>query len=60
MAMRRQTREEVPKVKLTREKLVEAAGIFKYIRPYRWSFFFGLVLLFLSTLLFWCFPISPG
>jgi len=60
MAMRRQTREEEPKVKLTREKLIEAAGIFKYIRPYRWSFFFGLVLLFLSTLTFLVFPYLSG
>jgi len=60
MAMRRQTREEETKVKLTREKLIEAAGIFKYIRPYRWSFFFGLVLLFLSTLTFLVFPYLSG
>ncbi|NBC06815.1 MAG: ATP-binding cassette domain-containing protein [Bacteroidetes bacterium] len=60
MAMRRQTREDEPKVKLTREKLIEAAGIFKYIRPYRWSFFFGLVLLFLSTLTFLVFPYLSG
>lgn len=60
MAMRRQKRDDEPKVKLTREKLIEAAGIFKYIRPYRWSFFFGLVLLFLSTLTFLIFPYLSG
>ena len=60
MAMRRQNKEGAPKVRLTRENLREAAGIFKYIRPYRGAFIFGLVLLFLSTLTFLVFPYLSG
>jgi len=60
MAMRRQNKEDAPKVRLTRENLREAAGIFKYIRPYRGAFIFGLVLLFLSTLTFLVFPYLSG
>ncbi len=44
------------KVKLTRENLREALAIFKYIRPYRWHFIIGMVLLFLSSLVFMIFP----
>jgi len=58
--MRRQNKEDAPKVRLTRENLREAAGIFKYIRPYRGAFIFGLVLLFLSTLTFLVFPYLSG
>ncbi len=60
MATRRQQSEDQPKVRLTRENLREAAAIFRYIRPYRGAFFFGLVLLFLSTLTFLIFPYLSG
>ena len=33
-----------------------AVGIFKYIRPYRWHFVVGMILLFLSSLVFMIFP----
>ncbi|MCO6476270.1 MAG: ATP-binding cassette domain-containing protein [Phaeodactylibacter sp.] len=46
--------------KLSREKLTEAAGIFRYIRPYRWPFIFGLALLFISSLVFMIFPYLAG
>lgn len=63
MGMRRrnnQASEEEQRTKLTRENLKEAAAIFKYIRPYRFAFILGLVLLFLSSLVFMLFPYLSG
>ncbi len=60
MSRRRPSSEEAPKVKLTREKLVAAAKIFRFIRPYRIAFGVGLVLLFLSSLTFMVFPYLSG
>ncbi len=53
MAKRKDTPE---KPKITREKLRSAIRIFRFIRPYRWSFFFGLVLLAAGSVLFMVFP----
>lgn len=60
MGMRRRNRDTEPRARLTREKLKEAAAIFKYIRPYRLAFILGLVLLFLSSLVFMLFPYLSG
>jgi len=62
MGMRRRNKAngDEPRPKLTREKLQEVAAIFKYIRPYRWAFILGLVLLFLSSLVFMLFPYLSG
>src|SRR5690349_1309262 len=49
-------REELPKVKLTRESLKEALVIFKYIRPYRLKFISGLVFIALSGFTTMAFP----
>ncbi|MDX2281235.1 MAG: ABC transporter transmembrane domain-containing protein [Saprospiraceae bacterium] len=46
--------------KLTRESFREALKIFAFIRPYRWKFIFGLVLLFLSSTIFMVFPYTVG
>jgi len=46
--------------KLSREKLREAIQIFSYVRPYRWYLIIGLVLLFLSSLVFMVFPYLAG
>ncbi|NJL74952.1 MAG: ATP-binding cassette domain-containing protein, partial [Saprospiraceae bacterium] len=46
--------------KLNRETLNEALKIFKYIKPYRWAFFGGLALIFLSRLVFMVFPYLSG
>lgn len=46
--------------KLTREGLREALKIYQYIRPYRFHFFFGLVLLFLGSSVFLVFPAMIG
>jgi ABC-type multidrug transport system fused ATPase/permease subunit len=61
MAMRRRgAGGETENAKLTRERLFRAARIFQYIRPYRWSFIFGLLLLAMSSLLFMIFPGLAG
>lgn len=61
MAIRRRGAAEEPeKIKVTRERLVKAARILGYIRPYKWSFIVGLVLLALSSLLFMIFPGAAG
>jgi ATP-binding cassette, subfamily B, bacterial len=46
--------------KLNRESVREALRIFQFVRPYRWQFVVGLVLLFLSSLVFMIFPRTIG
>jgi ATP-binding cassette subfamily B protein len=48
------------KPKLTRDRLSKASRIFRFIRPYRWSFIFGMLLLSTSSLLFMVFPGAAG
>ena len=62
MGMRRSPNQdgEQPKVKLTRDNLVNALKIFKFIRPYRWAFILGMVFLSASSLLFMVFPGAAG
>jgi ABC-type multidrug transport system fused ATPase/permease subunit len=50
------TKEELPKVKLTRESLKEGLWIFEFIKPYRRSFILGLVLISLSGITTMAFP----
>ena len=52
--------EKEEKPKLTRESFREAARTFNFIRPYKWYFFGGLVLLFISSLVFMVFPYLIG
>ena len=52
--------ESSPRPKLSRRKLNESLQIFKFVRPYRWQFIFGLVLLFVSSSVFMVFPYSMG
>jgi ABC-type multidrug transport system fused ATPase/permease subunit len=63
MARRRFTEAEPdapPLPKLNRERLNEALKIFKYIRPYRAHLIGGLVLLFISSMVFMVFPLLSG
>lgn len=46
--------------KVNKESLRDALRIFEYIRPYRWYLIAGLVLLFLSSLVFMVFPFMIG
>lgn len=52
--------DDAPKPKVTREAFKDAIKIFEFIRPYRVSFWLGLVLLFLSTTTFMIFPFLSG
>ncbi len=61
MARRRwDNNDDAPKVKLTRESMREALQMYSFIRPYKWSFWGGMVLLFLSTTTFMIFPFLSG
>lgn len=51
---------EQTKPRLSRENLREALKIFEFVRPYRWQFIGGLVLLFLSSAVFMVFPYVIG
>ena len=51
---------ETEKPKLTWDKLKQSLQVFRFIRPYRWHFILGLVLLFLSSLVFMVFPYLSG
>ncbi len=51
---------EKTKPRLSRESLREALKIFEFVRPYRWQFIGGLVLLFLSSAVFMVFPYVIG
>lgn len=53
-------KKEETKPKLSRESLREALKIFAFVRPYRWQFAFGLLLLFLSSGIFMVFPYIIG
>ena len=56
----RSTRKENEKASISKEKLVRATKIFTYIRPYRWYFIAGMVMLSASSLLFMVFPGAAG
>jgi ATP-binding cassette subfamily B protein len=60
MARRRDLQDNEPLPSLNRETLSKALEIFRFIRPYRWSLIFGLILLFLSSLVFMVFPYLSG
>ena len=61
MARRRwNDQDDAPKTKVTRENFREALEIFQFIKPYKWSFWIGLILLFLSTMTFMVFPFLSG
>jgi ABC-type multidrug transport system fused ATPase/permease subunit len=51
MARRRHSEpgEESPKVKFSKEAIKEALVIFKYVKPYRWTFISGLIFIGLSS-----------
>src|SRR5437868_2683210 len=51
---------ELPKVKLDRESLRQALGLFKYLRPYRMRFGAALISLFAGSLLSLAFPYLAG
>jgi ABC-type multidrug transport system fused ATPase/permease subunit len=48
------------KIKFSWQRFREATYIFRYMYPYRWYFIVGMVLLFLSSLVFMVFPYLAG
>ncbi len=52
--------QEEKKRSLNFAQLREATKIFRFIRPYRWQFIFGMILLMLSSLVFMVFPYLAG
>ncbi len=56
MARRHTDLDNAPKVKITQESFKEAIKTLKFIHPYRWSLIGGLLLLFLTSLIFMIFP----
>lgn len=52
--------EEKPKIKFNRESLQKGLRAFKFIRPYRWQFIIGMILLAFSALIFMIFPYLIG
>jgi ABC-type multidrug transport system fused ATPase/permease subunit len=52
--------DDAPKGKLNRESLENVRVIYQFIKPYKWSFLFGLVLLAISSLTFMFFPWAFG
>ncbi len=52
--------DNAPKTKLTKDNLKAVGEIFQFIRPYKWSFWMGMLLLFLSTTTFMIFPFLSG
>jgi ATP-binding cassette, subfamily B, bacterial len=51
---------EEPKPRLTLAKVKESLKLFAYVHPYRWHFYAGIVLLALSSGVFFVFPYSIG
>jgi ABC-type multidrug transport system fused ATPase/permease subunit len=58
MSLRKDNKEE--KVKLTKATLIEAVGIFKYIKPYMGYFITAIVLIMMGSLIFMIFPGAAG
>jgi len=52
--------EDKEKRKLNRQGLKELWGVMRYVAPYKWSFIWGLVLLFISSVVFMVFPVLIG
>ena len=60
MSRRKPIDDDPPAPKLNRETLKQALSIFQFVRPYWWRLAFGLVLLFLSSMVFMVFPYLSG
>ena len=51
---------ELPKVKITKDSLKKALGIFKFIGPYKWKFAIGMIFLALTGATALAFPWLMG
>ena len=52
--------EEEKKVKFNRESFMESLSIFRYLRPYMFKFVLGMILLWVSSMVFMIFPGLSG
>jgi len=57
---KRDTSEKTEKPKFSKESFKEGLKAFQFIKPYKWHFIGGMVLLFASSLLFMIFPYLIG
>lgn len=48
------------KVKISRDSIAKATKVFRFIKPYKWSFIFGMVCLIISSSIFMIFPGAAG
>ena len=60
MSRRRQPVDKSLQGKVSRESFSHAMYVFQYIKPYKWYFFGGMLLLFLGSLVFMVFPLLAG
>ena len=60
MARRPEVLEEDKNRKMNKESFQQAMKIFDFVRPYRWSLILGLILLFVSSMVFMLFPFLIG
>lgn len=56
----RRPKEATENKRLTREQLIKSTKIFRFIRPYKWSFIGGMILLSASSIVFMVFPGAAG
>lgn len=60
MSMRRRQDDKSLQGKVSKESLQAASYIFSYMKPYKWYFIGGMVLLFMGSMLFMIFPFLAG
>lgn len=53
-------KDEKRKKRITKQDLQSALFIYKFMLPYKWHFFFGMIMLALSSLIFMAFPAVAG
>ena len=58
--MLRPKKKKTEKVKLSKDSIQKAKGIFQYLRPYRFAFLIGWIFLILSTSVGLIFPFMMG
>jgi ABC-type multidrug transport system fused ATPase/permease subunit len=60
MAQQPEVSEEDKNRKMNQETFREAMKIFEFVKPYRWSLIIGMILLFVSSMVFMLFPYLIG
>jgi len=60
VARQKKEKDDLPKGKFNKQGLAQFAQIFSYVIPYKWTFAFGMLFMFLSTLTSLSFPYLIG